>query len=880
MTIRSVLTYIAAFIAIFMSIILAVYSLQGSKVKANEFNDISKFIEISDDVDLAEIQGNIQKNKDATSIKSNTSIENTKQINPEQTSSNKSSESTVLTTPKPIKLKQASKPQSVIKPIPKPKFETSIQTHNRQSSLGINTNEVFEQDASIPFVDLFRVATPFNENILCRPQDKPCLTNAEVEYDKNGWPIELNGGKAGVFFLRNVALEALPKGDYSVLYEGEGQIEYQQNAELVSRKQGEDTIRFNARADGFMTAVAQISQSNPNKPITNIRIIMPGGICEDSPYTHVTKKSDCADSKYLDFKTHYASITFNPDYLNFMKDFGVIRLMPMSGITRNPDEHWEQRPHMQEATWGGIYGSRGAPLEIQIELANRLKADPWLNVPHIADDNYMRRFAQYVKDNLAPELTPHIEYTNEAWNANFVHNEHMQKMGIAQQLDQDALLAGYKYYAKRSVEFFDIWDDVYGGQIKNGRKQFVRIIGGWDTRPDISSIILAYNDTYKSTDAIAIAPYIGGNLKGFRESKTVTDIFKLLNDRKSYRSLPKIMEELEKHAVLANELGVSLIAYEGGQGLVDWATRDYLQHPNPLFYAANRDSRMNDLYQELYKEWRGLGADLFVAFSAPRSCNWSGCWGLKEHIKQPLDKAPKLQASLKFMEDNKRWWKWDKQSQKAQPPSFKVAKYLETLDPNEPRIVIRPAKKDATDENKLNYRFENPQALNLLLEGDTWDKRDISGKWQVKWDKKNIYLSAKVYDKEKSEDSADPSNDDSIELFIDTNNSRGAKFDKKNDFHFIFARNKNTVVFGKSNPKSRKIDIPYEIEEKYDGYEIRAKISWKQLGESPAVTNKLSMDVIVNDDDDGGNRDARISWNSRKKNPKPRDFGMVLISGR
>ena len=869
MTIRSALAYLTAFIAIFMSIIMVVYFFQGSNVKANEFNDLSKFMDISDDVNLGEIQNSIDKHSDKNTDKNKSA---------NKTNQTLSKEATTVT-------EKNTKPVSENKPKKsKGPAKSANKIYNHDSSLGINTNEVFEQDASIPFIDLFRVATPFNENIRCREKDKPCLTDAKVEYDKNGWPKKLNGGKAGVFFLRNVALAALPKGNYSVLYDGEGQIEYQQNAKLVARKSGEDTIKFDARADGFMTAVAQIVKSNPSNPVKNIRIIMPGGICEGAPYTQVKRSSDCKDSDFLDFKTHQASILFNPDYLDFMKDFGVIRFMPMSGITRNPDERWEQRPHMQEATWGGIYGSRGAPLEIQIELANRLKADPWLNVPHIADDNYMRQFAKMVKKQLDPDLTPHIEYTNEAWNANFVHNEHMQKMGIAQKIDQDALLAGYKYYAKRSVEFFDIWDDVYGGLFIKGQKQFVRIIGGWDTRPDISSIILAYKDTYKSTDAIAIAPYIGGNLKGFRESKTVADIFKLLNDKKSYRSLPKIMHELEKHAKLAREFGVSLIAYEGGQGLVDWAARDYLKHPNPLFYAANRDSRMNDLYQKLYKEWRGLGADLFVAFSAPRSCNWSGCWGLKEHIRQPLDKAPKLQASLKFMQNNTRWWSWDEQSQKKQPASSKVAKYMKTQNPNKPRIVIRPAKKKATTKNKLNYRFENPQALNLLLEGKTWDKRDISGKWQVKWDKKNIYLSAKVYDKEISKDSSDPVNDDSIEFFIDTNNSRGSKFDKKNDFHFIFARNKTSVVFGKQNPKNRKIEIPFEIEEKYDGYELRAKISWKQLGKSPAVKNKLSMDVIMNDDDDNtednGKRDARISWNSRKINPRPKDFGMVLISGR
>ena len=338
------------------------------------------------------------------------------------------------------------------------------------------------------------------------------------------------------------------------------------------------------------------------------------------------------------------------------------------------------------------------------------------------------------------------------------------------------------------------------------------------------------------------------------------------------------MEELKKHAELAKSFGVSLMAYEGGQGLVDWAAKDYLQHPNPLFYAANRDSRMADLYLDLYKQWRDMGADLFVAFSAPRSCNWHGCWGLKETIRQDPKDAPKLAASLKFIADNERWWNWSAANTQKKPASSKVAKYLEGDDPEKPRIVIRPADPDL--EKEKFFRFENPQALNLLLEGKTWDKRDFSGKWQVKWDKENIYLSAKVYDKDKMNDSEDPRNDDSIEFFIDGDNSRDDKFDGKNDFHFIFARNAKSVTFGKENPEKAKMEIPFEIEEKYDGYELRAEISWEQLGLTPAVKDKMGMDVVMNDDDDGGDRDARISWNSREIDPSPKDFGMILISGR
>mgnify|MGYP000507115025 FL=1 len=44
--------------------------------------------------------------------------------------------------------------------------------------IGINTNEVTHQDASAPFVDLFRMSLPFVESNR--------LTKGYVEYDNNG----------------------------------------------------------------------------------------------------------------------------------------------------------------------------------------------------------------------------------------------------------------------------------------------------------------------------------------------------------------------------------------------------------------------------------------------------------------------------------------------------------------------------------------------------------------------------------------------------------------------------------------------------------------------------------------------------------------------
>jgi len=67
-----------------------------------------------------------------------------------------------------------------------------------------------------------------------------------------------------------------------------------------------------------------------------------------------------------------------------MKDFRAIRFMNMSGVTRSTERAWSDRNTLSKAVWGGKEGSRGAPLEIQVELANRLNADPWFTLPHAA----------------------------------------------------------------------------------------------------------------------------------------------------------------------------------------------------------------------------------------------------------------------------------------------------------------------------------------------------------------------------------------------------------------------------------------------------------------------------------------------------------------
>lgn len=516
---------------------------------------------------------------------------------------------------------------------------------NTRSPLGVNSNEVMDDDASIPFIDIYKTSIPFEEA-------RPWLTKGKVEYDEHGWPKNLNGGQAGTRFLYKLPEHTVPAGNYTVLYDGEGIMKYTDDAKLVKREPGKDIISISAGKDKEFRVKLIIENSNPDNYLRNIRVLMPGGVCSNNPYKRVNDKRYCKGSHFLSFEQHHERLMFNPAYLDYMKDFKVVRFMNMSGITRNPISKWEDRPKVTDATWAGIQGERGAPLEIMVALANKLNADPWFNLPHKADNNYVHKYAQYVNANLKPGLKAYVEYTNEAWNSIFTQAHYVKDMGERMNLDEDRDKAGYKYFSYRSVEIFKIFERTFGG-----KDRLVRVMGSWTGWTRMSEMLLSYRDAYKHTDAVAIAPYFFPKLENAKKAKSVAQLFKMIYDPKEKYSIPKVLGYIHKNAQTAKKFGVDLIAYEGGQHLVDWKSRKIDQHPTKLMIAANRDWRMAKAYSDFMQGWRDNGGKLFVNFSAPRTYQWFGSWGTKEYITQPIDKAPKHRALLQFARKNPCWWK-------------------------------------------------------------------------------------------------------------------------------------------------------------------------------------------------------------------------------
>ena len=615
--------------------------------------------------------------------------------------------------------------QEQLKQVAKTKQKaTPKKASKSQAILGLNTADVREDTSSVQFLNLFKSAIPFQETI-------PWGTSKGVEFDNNGWPTKLNGGKAGTKFLNRLPEGTVEDGFFTVLYDGEGEIFYGNDARLIVHRPNKDVIEIKAGKDKILNASLFIKKTTTDNYIRNIRILPEGGVCEGAPDVRVRQADQCGAKPFLSFEEHHQPLTddieanktalvFNPDYLHFMKDFQVLRFMNMSGMTRNPEAEWSERNTQEKATWGGKYGSRGAPVEFMVALANQVKADPWFSMPYKASDDYVKQFGEYVNKHLDPDLKAYIEYSNEVWNPIFIHHDYAIDKGIEAGLDESRSPAGYKWYSKRSVEVFKIWEQAFGGQ-----ERLIRTLGSWASNQNMSSLILSFEDTYKHTDAIAIGPYVSAHPKELRKASNVDDVFKLMMDKSSKWGMRSIISYIQKQAKVANSFGVDLVAYEGGQHLVDWDTRKVDDDPNPLLYAANRDPRMGVIYDELLREWRRAGGKLFVAFSAPRIYSWYGSWGIKEHIRQPRSEAPKYDALLRFLDVTLH-------------PEKSTS--VQTLTEEEQKNI------PVTYAKSPYHIWDMSQQRPILSKSGTTNPSDISANWQANWDSKHFYLSLAVTD--------------------------------------------------------------------------------------------------------------------------------------
>ena len=517
-----------------------------------------------------------------------------------------------------------------------------------EASLGVNLGGVVDWTAETPFVDAFRTSRTFVSQLTTCPGKRAfnCRPNVagkgnwglgpKLDVDEHGWVTGLGADQYvdTPIFTREGGQPQWPAGTggqhYVVTWEGDGDIAFWGGGTEFNRTAN----RFEYEpGEGSTGRFLSITRTNPANYVRNIHVWMPG------------------------FEFTGAAQVFHPDYLASLAGMKTLRFMDWMHTNGSPYVTWDDYPSVNESTQ-----TRAVAPELMVELANRVGADPWFTIPHQADDDFVRRFAEVVRDNLRPGLKAYVEYSNELWNSagGFGQTQWVRARAMELKLADLDWVGGGRYQARRSVQIFRIWEDVFGAEAGT---RIVKVLGLMVANLNLGRDMLAWRDEVTGdraagsyADAVAVAPYFGcadawvpGDKHEYApwDPPAVSRVKAGGVDRLLQACQHQIDTSTRKMIIdtkqLADEYGLAMVAYEGGQHLVvpDRSDTTLLS----LFHAANRHQRMRDLYAHYLHQWQELGGGAFQLFLSAERMSVYGAWGLREFQGQPLSAAPKARAA-------------------------------------------------------------------------------------------------------------------------------------------------------------------------------------------------------------------------------------------
>jgi len=172
--------------------------------------------------------------------------------------------------------------------------------------------------------------------------------------------------------------------------------------------------------------------------------------------------------------------------------------------------------------------------------------------------------------------------------------------------------------------------------------------------------------------------------------------------------------------------------------------------------------------------------------------------------------------------------------------------------------VVVDGKAEALWSQARQYKIGN-----VIYESPSNDG-DFSASYKAVWDEKNLYVLVDVTDENLKNDSSDFWLDDCVEVFIDADNSKSDSYGD-NDYQFHFGWAEANPSMGESQHNQTE-GVEFAMGRADAGYRVEIKFPWATLGVEPSAGAKIGLDVHVNDDDDGGERDTKLTWRGKEDN--------------
>lgn len=513
----------------------------------------------------------------------------------------------------------------------------------KTSSMGMGLAGIADWTTQFPFLDFMKLSRNWYD--WTARVDIPAS-----QIDENGWLTSVSDGQhPGTVFLTNDSdASKISYDQFVVRWEGTGEISYHWAAQKTGSSHGGDLI-----TTGTGSCLLRVDSSDPQDPVRNITIV---------PLEHV----EVFDQGEI----------FNPDWIERIKDFRAIRFMDWMDTNNLGHETWEDRNEPDDRTYAG----GGVPAEVMVELANKLNADPWFNMPHKADLDYMRRFAQIVKDQLNPHLLAYVEHSNEVWNWGFQQAQYALQQGQAR-WGEDIGNAHMQWHGMRTAQMCDVWKQEVFGNESNRVHCVLGTQGGWH---GLESGALECPEwvgegnipCYQhGIDSIGITGYFSGCLHGSVGWPPVDNteamrawfddpdggVQKALEqvvDGRHFEcddTLEGLQNTYEYFVDLASSLGMVVVAYEGGQhitgnGHAIQEDQDFID----FHIAINRAEGMKPVYTDNFEMWQDSGGTLFMHFVDFGRPSKYGSWGALEYLGQ--ESSPRWEAITEFNNNVACWW--------------------------------------------------------------------------------------------------------------------------------------------------------------------------------------------------------------------------------
>jgi hypothetical protein len=513
-------------------------------------------------------------------------------------------------------------------------------------SLAMGLNGIADWSSQHPFLNVMKTARPW----IGHTSDEWGAFSTEALHaggylNDRGYPVALpDGAKSLEAFLLTDQPEAATHltGRYLLRYKGEGVIRVTGRADNLRYNYDTREIRFDYRP-GDGPVVLRLLETNRENPIRDISIV-----------------------KEQHLALHEAGALFNPLWIDKIADLRMLRFMDWQFTNGATQTTWETRPRPEDAT----YVWRGAPVEIVVALANRIGADPWVNMPHAADDAYMRAFAEYMRDHLDPGLRAHVEYSNEVWNFIFPQAIWVREAAEALWGDSAGDDAWMQYAGLRAAQMATIWREVFKGQ-EDRLSVVVATHTGW---PGLEEPMLQAPLALKhgQLDAPPVAQFDGYAITGYfgfdlgteemaatvegwitasravaqaKAAETGSDPdaylagheFDLAHDLAAEALRQGSLDELltgifPYHADLAVRRGLDLMMYEGGTHVVGHGAATENDTLTAFFTGFNYSPQMGQIYEELLAGWKAAGGTAFNAFVDVALASKWGSWGALRHL--------------------------------------------------------------------------------------------------------------------------------------------------------------------------------------------------------------------------------------------------------